>query len=155
MSFVARDKDGNKIKRNVVIDCQKAIKNGEKVRVEQAHKKEVDINNIVKKHGVDMLAKTQLMQEMRFDDVTGNDFQEAAIIIARAEQSFNSFPAFIRSQFDNDPAKFLDFAQNPENQEKLIELGLANRRPVEEPVKVLVMPAEEPVSTPETPKDTP
>lgn len=129
MGFAIYDKNG-KIKRNaVILDCS-----DDPLITEQSHKAEVDINNIIRRHGVDMIAKTAAMQapNMRFDDVTGNDFQEAMNIILKAEDSFMQLPSKIRKEFNNNPAEFLDFVQNPENQDRMIELGLAEAPPVPE-----------------------
>lgn len=129
MAFAIYDKTG-KIKRNaVVLDCS-----NDPLITEQSHKSEVDINNIIRRHGVDMIAKAAALQapNMRFDDVTGNDFQEAMNIILKAEDSFNQLPSKIRKEFNNNPAEFLDFVQNPDNKDRMIELGLAEAPPVKE-----------------------
>lgn len=150
--FAKYDSKGKVIRNRVVCDCQKAIEEGEEVLVEQAHKNEVDINQIVKRHGIDLVTKIGKMrsQEYQFDDVTGNDFQEAANILIRAQEQFDSLPSNVRKEFDHSPAKFLDFVQNPDNMPRMIEMGLANKPKVEEPVKVLVT---NPEPVPETPTE--
>lgn len=148
MSFRTFDDNGEVVRKRVTLDCQKAVEDGEKVMVEQSHKDMVDINNIVKRHGVDMIAKVAALQEWRYDDVTGNDFQESMNAILRAKDTFNSVPSEIRKQFDNDPAKFMDFVHNPDNQEELVNMGLANPpAPEPEPVAVVV------TNPPETPPE--
>jgi len=57
------------------------------------------------------------------------DFQTYQNKILEAQDAFNSIPAEIRSQFGNDPALFLDFAQDPANLEEMRELGLAPPAP--------------------------
>jgi phage internal scaffolding protein len=120
-------------KRNnsVVTDCQAAVAAGEPHLVEQSHKKEVDINNIIKKHGGEMIANTALLASasFRFDDVTTNDFSEAMEILARAKESFDKLPPEIRSRFNHQPEAFLDYVQNPANTDELVALGLAKRPP--------------------------
>lgn len=133
--FLKYDDEGRPIRRRVVLDCS----NDEPI-TEQNHAAEVDINNIIKRHGMDMIQKTTQLQgvEFQFDDVTGNDFQEAMQKITKAQQTFDSLPSQIRKEFDNNPAQFMDFVHNPENQDRMIELGLAERRPVDQPIEVVV-----------------
>lgn len=142
MSFARLDADGNPYKHAVYVDCQKAIADGEEViLVEQNHKPECDINRIIQKHGMDLIRKTAAMMEpaMHFDDVTGNDFQEAMEKVQRAKKGFMAMPSQIRDQFDNNPAKFLDFVQNPDNLPQLQEWGLAQRpAPPPAPIEVIV-----------------
>jgi phage internal scaffolding protein len=37
-----------------------------------------------------------------------------------------ALPAQIRSRFDNDPAKLIDFLENEQNHDEAIKLGLVN-----------------------------
>jgi len=55
-----------------------------------------------------------------------SDFHEAMTLVTEAQQMFEELPAEIRSNFKNDPADFLDFVTNPENEEAMIEMGLAD-----------------------------
>lgn len=156
MSFVKYDENG-KIKRNrVTIDCQKAIEEGEEIRVEQSHKDEVNINNIVKRHGIDLIAKTSAMTQFRYDDVTGNDFQESMNAILTAQESFGSLPSEVRKKFDNDPVKFMDFAYNPDNHQAMIDYGLADpESPPPEPIQVVMVNSETGTTvTTETPPES-
>lgn len=140
MSFIKYDEEGNQIRKRVGIDCQMAIEDGEKVLVEQSHIDEVDINKIIKRHGTDLIAKTSVLTQFVYDDVTGNDFQETMNILIKARDTFSNVPSNIRKQFDNDPAKFMDFVYNAENKDKLVEMGLADPPPAEpQPVQVEVV----------------
>lgn len=143
--FTAKFKDKN-LRHRVVVDCSDDIP-----ITEQNHKAEVNINNIVSRHGMDLINKVAAMQlpNMHFDDVTGNDFMEASLIIRKAEQSFSKMPSKIRKEFDNNPALFLDFVQNPDNKDKLVEMGLANA-PKPAPAPVMVTISNPP--SPETPE---
>jgi phage internal scaffolding protein len=146
MGFYKYDENGDRvIRKGKGKDCQAAIEAGEEVRVEQSHKEEVDINNIVRKHGADYIQKVAKLSEWRYDDVTGNDFQESMNALIKARDTFADVPSSIRKQFDNDPAKFLDFVQNPDNAAAMVEMGLAVKQEPEPPVEVAV------VSAPETP----
>lgn len=144
--FVRERFDGSTTTRSVGLDCS-----GDDPIVEQSHKDEVDINAIVRKHGVDMIQRTAAMMApaMRFDDVTGNDFQEAMLKVSQAQETFDSLPSLIRKEFDNNPAKYLDFVQNPDNIEKMYDMGLAERpAPEAPPVKVEVVPTQSPETPP-------
>lgn len=145
MSFTLYDMDGNPIRNRVVVDCSNDVP-----LTEQSHLEEVNINAIVKRHGIDLINKVAAMRtsEYMFDDVTGNDFQEAMNILVKAGDGFSQLPSAVRKQFDNDPAKFLDFVQDSNNQEQLVEMGLATRIPEQQPVEVTVT---NPVTNTETP----
>lgn len=134
--FAKYNKDGKVIRYNkAVIDWT-----GKKKLTEDSHLPEANINQIIKRHGADLIHKVAMLKqpEMRFDDVTGNDFQEAMDIITKAQSTFDDMPSALRKQFENSPAKFLDFVQNPDNKERMYEMGLAIK-PQEPPtVKVEV-----------------
>lgn len=148
--FRAYDKNGKLKKRNDPgIDCQKAIENGEKIRVEQHHESNTNINKIVKKHGADLIAKVSELSQFKYDDVTGNDFQETMNAMIRARDTFSQVPSAIRKQFGNDAAAFMDFVHDPANADKLVEMGLANSpEPPPEPVKVEITNPTPPAETP-------
>jgi len=99
-------------------------------RTKQADLKESDINFIMKRY-----EKTgQVPEPFYKNPVYGDfsevpDFQEALNIVNRARDQFYGLEASVRSKFDNDPAKFLAFVNDPNNQEELIKMGLARRLP--------------------------
>lgn len=140
--FRKYDENEQPIRKRIIL----SIPEDEEIRVEQNHKDEVNINNIVKRHGMDLIAKTAALQQFTFDDNPNNDFQETMNAILRAQESFDSIPSDIRKQFDNNPAQFLDFIHNPENKAKLVKMGLANPEPEKtQPIEVVV------TNPPETP----
>lgn len=148
MAFRKYDIDGNYLRKRVTLDCQKAVENGEIIRVEQSHKDEVDINNIIKRHGADIIAKTQQVMALTYDDVTTNDFQETMNMIIKGNQAFQSLDSKTRAEFENDPAKYLDYVHNEENREAMIERGWLNPpEPEPTPIEVIVT---NPVETPPT-----
>ena len=64
-------------------------------------------------------------------------------VMREASIAFASLPARVRKEFDNDPEKFVDFAQRPDSLERMREWGLAPPVviPVEPPVvRVQVVP---------------
>lgn len=105
---------------------------------------ECNINNIMKRY-----AKTGLIDHVNqhtgeygdFADAT--DFLESQIIVQEASNMFNTIPAGVRKHFDNSPSKFLDFVQNEENFDAMVEMGLANYsedHPAPEPTPVVPTP---------------
>lgn len=102
----------------------------------QSFKDECDINRIMARYQVTGVLPEQLMPgQPQFVDVTGVDYLTGMQKIAEAKSLFQALPATVRLRFKNDPGEFLDFAQDPNNQDELVELGLA-RRPPHEPLPV-------------------
>lgn len=72
--------------------------------------------------------------EPRYLDLTEvPDFQASMQMLIDAENAFMSLPAKVRREFDNDPAKFVEFAQDPENIDQLRAWDMAPPAPVEAP----------------------
>lgn len=62
---------------------------------------------------------------VKFDDVSMvPDFRAARDAVIQANASFMALPPVVRRRFDNDPAAFLDFMQNPSNVSEARSLGL-------------------------------
>lgn len=97
----------------------------------QAHKDECDINHIMKQYqatGIMTHLNQRAAQGQYMDLPDPLDFQESLHMVRIAQEAFASLPSTLRNRFDNDPAQFLDFVQNPANADELVELGLAKRR---------------------------
>lgn len=91
----------------------------------QSQKDETDINVIW-----DRLMKTGSPLPVappptHADFTEARDFQESQNLILAARASFMALPANFRAKLDNDPAAFVDYAQDPENLPELRKLGLA------------------------------
>lgn len=99
-------------------------------RTKQSFQAECDINNILAKY-----AKTGLIDHVKkhggyYGDLPlSNDFQTNLHAIMEAQASFDSLPANIRDRFQNDPARFLAFVEDPENGEEMVALGLRENSP--------------------------
>jgi len=93
----------------------------------QSFTEECNINNIMKKYqktgAIDHVNK----HEASYGYATSDDFQTSLEIVARGRDMFNELPSSIRTKFDNDPAKFLDFVQDNKNIKEMQELGLAHK----------------------------
>jgi len=109
---------------------------------------ECDINNIVREftqHGMieHINAKAAMGAFVDLPDTV--DYQTALEIARQGQEAFELLPAQIRARFANDPARFLDFIQDPANQDEVIKLGLATD----------TRPPAPPPSPPETPPESP
>lgn len=99
------------------IDCGEGL-------TEQAHKSTCDINKILADYARTGFMRHAKEHEGKYDDVSAVDFQEAQFIVANVKNMFEGLPSEIRKEFDHDPAKFLDYAQDPKNGEELAKRGI-------------------------------
>lgn len=96
----------------------------------QADKDACDINLIVKKFQSTGLLPNTASGEPFYADLSNSlDYQSALNTVINAQNTFQQLPSQIRNQFQNDPYQFLAFCENPDNQVKLVEMGLANPIP--------------------------
>lgn len=116
-------------------------------RTKQSFVAECDINNILKQYRLTGQIRhiSSKAAQGSYDDLPAAiDFQDAMNMVIAAEQSFATLPSKVRDRFGNDPSNFLAFMADPSNQDEIIKLGLATRRPgpAQEPL------AERPASPP-------
>lgn len=110
-------------------------------RTKQSFAKEADINNIMMRASkTGLLVDPSVVSNRRpnfgdFSDV--GDFQSIVNRIRSVEGAFMMLSAKIRSKFDNDAGKLLDFVADPVNAKEAQELGLL-------PVPVVPVPVNEP-----------
>jgi phage internal scaffolding protein len=110
---------------------------------QQHFKDECDINNILRQFNVTGLLP-QAPLSPQYGDFTGiSDYHSALNQVIAAEDEFMALPAQIRSRFDNDPAKLIDFLEKSENLDEAVKLGLVNQ-PAELP-QVVEVPQEKAV----------
>lgn len=93
-------------------------------RTKQSFADETNINNIMARFVATGLVDFVNEHSAHYGDVTGWQFHDAMNIVARSQEMFEALPASIRAKFQNDPATFLDFVDNPENDPEAIALGL-------------------------------
>lgn len=110
-------------------------------RTMQEFKDECDINVLMKRYQKTGLFPQHPGSTPRYVSNIGMpDYQQSLQIVMQAQEEFNSLNSELRKRFDNDPAKFLAFVNNPENGEELIKLGLREApAPAPEPVRVEVV----------------
>lgn len=108
--------------------CQRPGKKGKDGKpiyfTEQHHKKECDVNLIIKKYDTQGVLSHVNTMEARFGDVTGADFRKAQDLFIQAKNSFESLPSEIKKRFQNDAGQFLEFMEDENNREEAIKLGL-------------------------------
>lgn len=122
----------------------------------QEFAEECDINTIMARYEASGAISHVNRAEPMYLDTTGYpDLQGAMDQFREASAAFNALPAIVRREFDNDPQKFVDFASDPENVERLRGWGLAAPEKVPDaPMRVEVVnpPSSEPASTGAPPK---
>ena len=95
-------------------------------RTKQSFKDECDINIIMSKFMKTGLVRHLTTSEPRFGDFTQvSDYQTALNAVLEADNAFQTLPASIRARFNNAPAEFLRFVDDPANQSEMVSLGLA------------------------------
>lgn len=107
----------------------------------QSGKEDADINVIVKRFGITgelpVTARAAFPIDVDFDEIL--DYRTCMDALNRANASFASLPANVRSRFANDPVAFADFAIAPENLSQLREWGLAPPAPPSPPAPAPVV----------------
>ena len=112
---------------------------------------ECDINNLLAAYERDGTVPMVNPIAGQYLDVTDvPDLQSALDIVDRAQAAFMTLSAKVRREFDDDPVKFVQFAQDPENLEQMRTWGLAPPpEPEPKPQKVeVVNPPSAPGSAP-------
>lgn len=93
-----------------------------KSNVEQHHRTE--IKKMVERAEREGLFRASTRFEGEMDDFPAYDFMEAQFHMARANSMFESLPSQVRQKFDNNPAAFMQFANNPDNAQEMVNMGL-------------------------------
>lgn len=93
-------------------------------KTEQSHRKQCDINYILKDYAKTGIIKHAHANAGRYDDVSNIDYQTALNIVADTKSMFEGLPSLIRNEFGNDPGRFLEFVRDPANGPRMQELGI-------------------------------
>ncbi len=97
---------------------------------QQHFAEEADIGNIIRKHDRTGLIEHVARGVAQYGDYTQvNEYRESLDIVNSATESFMELPSDIRAKFHNDPGEFFEFATDPKNGEKMVQLGLAEAPP--------------------------
>ena len=92
---------------------------------QQSHAAAADVRNIIKQYdrtGLIANVNKGIAQYGDYSEI--NEYAEALNMVREANESFAEIPSHIREQFGNNAGAFFEFATNPKNSEKMIELGL-------------------------------
>lgn len=96
--------------------------------VQQHFKDECDISSIIKKYTrTGELPVVAWNRKGFYADVTPEAYQSSFGMLAKVDEYFDALSASRKLQFDNDPAKFVDFITNPANMELAINMGYLER----------------------------
>lgn len=97
-----------------------------KSKVQQNLKDRTDINLIMSKYQktglIDWVKDPSKADYGDFSQV--EDYQSALHQVMEAQEAFMTLSAKVRNRFRNDPAKFIEFMQDPKNKAEAAELGL-------------------------------
>lgn len=110
----------------------------------QEFKAECNINNIMAKYQKTGIIDHITKHSPTYGEYSPIDFQEAMDTIKQGESLFAELPSRARKYFNNDPAEFMEFVNDPENIDKLVDLGLAAK-----PAQAPETPDPEPTPAPE------
>jgi phage internal scaffolding protein len=108
---------------------------------------EADVRNIIKQYDKTGLIANVQKGVARYGDYSEvNEYREALDLVNEANGMFAELPAELREMFQNNAGTFLEFATNPENENKMVELGLKDppQIPVERPKEAVNKAAEPP-----------
>lgn len=121
---------------------------------EVSHTASCDINNILagyKKTGI----ISHLAQGGTFtNQPDALEYQEALNLMMDAQSTFDALPSEIRKEFNNNPEEMLSFTNDPENYDRMVELGMINADP-EPPLPTAVPAPEAPSKPPKNPQPKP
>lgn len=91
---------------------------------QQGHKKECDINYIIKKYDkTGLIGRIQKIEGV-YGDVSGADFRKAQELVLNSKKLFNALPGNIKKRFNQSPEFLYEFMEDPGNREEAIKLGL-------------------------------
>lgn len=99
----------------------------------QSDRDDADINVLIERFGLGEVMASGVPMPSLLDYADVSDFQSAMNAIVKGREAFAQMPPKVRSRFDNDPQKFLEFCEDPGNREEALALGLVERKA--EPVK--------------------
>lgn len=117
---------------------------------QQSFKEECDINTILRKFSVtgELPDNVRVPQYGEFEE--SFDFMSAMNVVRAAEEAFAAMPSDVRERFNNDPARFVEFANDSSNYDEALKMGLVVSRP-RDTLGDVVPGSSSPVSAPSRP----
>ncbi|AXL15404.1 internal scaffolding protein [Microviridae sp.] len=99
---------------------------------QQHFSEESEINNIIAYHDRTGIIKNVQQGVAQYGDYSEiNEYRENLDMIRAADENFMRLPSDIRRKFNNNAGDFFEFATNPQNEQELVDMGLAKARPKE------------------------
>lgn len=99
----------------------------DKSLAQQSQAKEADINEIVKRFGLTGQLPSNLRVPLQEDFIEAMSYHEALEAMRAAQAAFMQLPAAVRSEFQNDAGRFVEFCSAVVPDPQTGELVLANR----------------------------
>lgn len=96
---------------------------------QQQFKDDVDINVLLERFKVTGQMPQGIVLPSYGDFRGVSDYRSAVDAIRKADNAFMDLPANIRSRFENDPQKFLEFVSDDKNRDEAVRLGLVQPKP--------------------------
>lgn len=102
----------------------------DETKTDQSFKDECDVNNIIAK-----FKKTGQLTHLAkrpgvYADISEiTDLLDMTNKVKEAQDAFDALPSQLRKKLDNDPAKFIDYVNDPKNNEELVSFGIKIARP--------------------------
>lgn len=94
-------------------------------QTQQSFKDQSDINKMIEKFTQTGELPPGVGRDPVYQDVSQiPDFTTCQLKVKQAEEAFQALPAKLRAKFDNDPAKCLKWASDPNNFKSAQDLGL-------------------------------
>lgn len=120
----------------------------------QEFAEECDINTIMERYeATGAISHVNRAEPFYLDTTLYPSLQQSMDAFREANAAFLALPAHVRREFDNDPQKFVDFASDDKNIERMREWGLAE--PVKAPEPPMRVTIENPAPVPEAPPTAP
>ena len=91
-------------------------------RVKQSFKDETDINKILERANKSGTISHLNKHRGEYADFSDFDFFEAQLMLTKGREIFDDLPAELRNEFQNSPAGFFDYVNDPANKDRLPEL---------------------------------
>lgn len=93
----------------------------------QEFKDDCDINKIMDKYQRTGVINHLAKHGEQYGEIVAADLMEAHLISEQAGVMFRELPSSLRNRFNGSPVEFLEFVQNPENRDEMIEMGLMEK----------------------------
>jgi len=127
--------------------------NGRKSLTQQHLRDSNNIRHIMEK-STRMGQRVHLPTEgMFYGDFTNiGSYHDSMNRMIQAQEAFMTLPSRVRSKFENDPGKLIQFLENPKNVQEAVELGILDKKalPPEEETIIETQPKSKTKTKPET-----